>query len=126
MDRARPGSRVAVLGASTKDDRYSFKAVKMLAEHDHIPIPVHPKGHVVNGITAVKSLDDITEPVDTLTLYVNSKISSLAQESILKLKPRRVIFNPGAENRELAKALNEAGIETIEACTLVMLTTDQF
>jgi hypothetical protein len=126
MERAQPNSRVAVLGASPKEDRYSFKAVKMLKEHGHRPVPVHPKGHEVLGLTAVKSLSDIEQPVDTLTVYVNSKISSAALDEILDLDPRRVVFNPGAENPDLAAKLRDEGIEVVEACTLVMLRTDQF
>lgn len=126
MTRAAEHSRVAVLGASPKEERYSFKAVKMLGEHGHQPIPVHPAGHVVNGITALESLGDIDEPIDTLTMYVNAKISSGELDRILKLKPRRVIFNPGAENADLAEKLRAAGIEVVEACTLVMLRTEQF
>ncbi len=126
MERAKPHSRVAVLGASPKEERYSFMAVKMLKEHGHQPVPVHPKGHEVFGLTAVKSLSDIEEPVDTLTVYVNSKISSAALDEILGIKPRRVIFNPGAENPDLAARLRDEGIEVVQACTLVMLRTDQF
>lgn len=126
MERAKPNSRVAVLGASPKEDRYSFKAVKMLKEHGHQPVPVHPRGHEVLGLTAVKSLSEIEEPVDTLTMYVNSKISSAALDEILKLNPRRVVFNPGSENPVLAARLGDEGVVVVVACTLVMLRTDQF
>jgi len=126
MNKAAPNSRVAVLGASTNEERYSFKAVQMLKEYGHQPVPVHPKGHVVDGLTAVPSLNDITDPVDTLTVYVNDRISSAAVDDIVKLKPRRVVFNPGAENPELGRKLEAAGIEVVEACTLVMLRTEQF
>lgn len=124
--RAKPGSTVAVLGASTNEERYSFKAVQMLQEYGHKPVPIHPSGHVVNGITALKSLEDIDQEIDTLTVYVNDKISSSAKDNIIKLHPRRVVFNPGAENADLATELNKAGIETVEACTLVLLRTEQF
>jgi predicted CoA-binding protein len=117
---------VAVLGASPKEERYSFKAVKMLKEHEHIPIPVHPAGHTVDGVAGVKSLDDIDDPIDTLTIYVNAKISDSEFDRIMKLKPRRVIFNPGAENESLAEKLENRGIEVVRACTLVLLRTDQF
>ncbi|MEA1979841.1 MAG: CoA-binding protein [candidate division Zixibacteria bacterium] len=126
MQKAAENSNVAVLGASPKEDRYSFKAVKMLKENGHKPIPIHPAGHTVDGVDGLKSLSDITVNVDTLTVYVNSSISAQAYDEIIKLKPRRVIFNPGAENKELADKLNIDGIETIEACTLVMLRTKQF
>jgi predicted CoA-binding protein len=126
MPRAAEHARVAVLGASPKEDRYSFKAVHMLKEHSHIPIPVHPAGHTVDGVPGVKSLDDIREPVDTLSMYVGPAISDGEYERIIHLKPRRVIFNPGSENEALANKLRDAGIEVVEACTLVLLRSEQF
>lgn len=126
MKKATPGARVAVLGASPKEERYSFKAVHMLKEHGFEPVPVHPAGHVVDGLKSLKNLGEINEPVDTLTMYVGDKISDGELDRILKLKPRRVVFNPGAENESLAAKLEEAGIEVVRACTLVMLRTDQF
>ncbi|MDH4155718.1 MAG: CoA-binding protein [candidate division Zixibacteria bacterium] len=126
MERAPAHSAVAVLGASTKEDRYSFQAVRMLKEHGHRPIPVHPAGHTVDGIAGVKSLDAIAEPIDTVTLYVNAGISDGEFDNILKLSPRRAIFNPGSENEALAGKLEKAGIEVVRACTLVLLRTEQF
>lgn len=123
---APAGSRVAVLGASPKEERYSFKAMHLLKEHGHKPIPIHPAGHIVDGVPGLKSLSEIDQPVDTLTVYVNSKISNGLKDEIMKLKPRRVIFNPGAENEELAEVLESAGIEVVMACTLVMLTIGAF
>lgn len=126
MKKAEPGVTVAVLGASANEERYSFKAVHMLAENNFQPIPVHPAGHTVDGHPGVKSLNDITDPVDTISVYVNSKISDEEYDNIINLKPRRVIFNPGAENDNLAAKLEKAGIEVVKACTLVLLRTDQF
>lgn len=126
MSKAAPGSSVAVLGASTKEDRYSFKAVHQLKEGGYNPIPVHPAAHTVDGITGVASLSDIDQQLDTITVYVNAKISDNEYDNIMNLKPRRVIFNPGAENKELAEKLRQAGIEVFESCTLVMLATDQY
>jgi len=123
ITKAPAGSRVAVLGASPKPNRFSFKAVHLLKEYGFIPIPVHPAGHTVDGVNGVKTLDDISETVDTLTMYVNSKISDEMFDEIVRLKPRRVIFNPGAENESLAEKLDKAGIEVVRHCTLVMLDT---
>lgn len=126
MNKAQPASNTAVLGASPNEERYSFRAVRMLKEYGFIPIPVHPAGHTVDGIVCVKSLSDIEKEVDTLTVYVNAKISDNEYDNIIKLNPRRVIFNPGADNWVLANKLKEKGIEVIHACTLVMLRTGQF
>ncbi len=126
MTKAVAQAKVAVLGASPKEDRYSFKAVHLLKEYGHTPIPVHPAGHTVDGIPGLKSLADITDPIDTLSMYVGPEISNGELDKILRLKPRRVIFNPGAENQTLAAKLSAAGIEVVEGCTLVMLRSDQF
>ncbi len=126
MTKAEPKTKAAVLGASPKKNRYSFKAVQMLKEHGFKPLPIHPKGHVVDGVDGLKSLTDIKDKVDTLTMYVSSKISDKEFDNILSLKPRRVIFNPGSENSALAQKLSDNGIEVVEACTLVMLRTGQY
>lgn len=119
--------KVAVVGASTKPDRYSNRAVRMLREYRHDVIPVHPAHREVEGLSVASSLDAIeAETVDTVTLYVSARHSAGLATSLVRLKPRRVIFNPGAENPALSRQLEERGVETIEACTLVMLRTGQF
>lgn len=117
---------VAVLGASANPDRYSNMAVRRLLDAGHRVIPIHPAPGTIEGLPVVKSLADIGEPVDTLTLYVGpQRLAPLAWE-IVRLAPRRVIFNPGTECPEVAAALDRAGIAHTEACTLVLLQTGQF
>ncbi|MDZ4722719.1 MAG: CoA-binding protein [candidate division Zixibacteria bacterium] len=124
--RAAKGSTIAVLGASTKPGRISFLAMKMLKANGFLPIAVHPAGHDIDGMPGVRLLSDIQKTVDTVIVYINAQISSAEKENILALKPRRVIFNPGAENESLAETLISAGIEIVENCTLVLLKTNQF
>ena len=118
--------KVAILGASAKPDRFSNKAFHMLKQYGHEPIPVGPNLQSLEGTLAFASLDQIPKPVDTLTMYVGPAISSKLKSEILKLNPKRVIFNPGTENPELEMVLDEAGIRVIEACTLVLLQTGQY
>jgi len=117
---------VAVLGASNKPDRYSYKAVKMLGEKGHVVFPVHPGLDDIEGIHVYKSLEDIPDPLDTITVYLSAANSDRIAESILESRPRRVIFNPGAENPELEARLQAEGVNVVEACTLVLLSTGQF
>jgi predicted CoA-binding protein len=117
---------VAILGASDNPDRYAYKALKMLEERGHTPIPVHPTLAKVEKYHCLASLAEITQKVDTLTLYVNPSISSQMIDAITKLKPSRVILNPGTENPILEKALTEHGIAFEHACTLVLLSTGQY
>ncbi len=119
--------KVAVLGASPKPDRYSNQAVRLLIEHGHEPVPVNPGYDEIEGLPTVRALGELTPgSIDTLTLYVGPDRSAALADDIVQLKPRRVIFNPGAENRTLAEQLREHDLKTVEACTLVMLRTGQF
>lgn len=118
--------RVAILGASDNPERYAHKAFLLLREHGHSVIPVHPAEKIIEGVRSVRSLGEIKEPVDTLTMYVSPQISEKLADAILALKPSRIIFNPGTENPELQKKCAEQGIEVVTACTLVMLRTGQF
>lgn len=117
---------VAVLGASPKPERYSNRAVRMLKEHGHRVIPVHPRMDTIEGLPVFHRLEDIHEPVDTLSVYVGPDRSLALIDSIIKLKPGRVILNPDTPSEAIEKKLTEAGIPYLEACTLVMLTTNQF
>ncbi|MDF7809060.1 CoA-binding protein [Pontiellaceae bacterium B12219] len=117
---------VAVLGASPKPERYSNKAIRLLLEHGHDVIPVHPAIDSVEGLPVSRSLLEVVKRVDTLTVYVSAKLSSPLKDEIVQLKPGRVIFNPGTENAELYRALSAAGISFEEACTLVLLNSGQF
>ncbi len=117
---------VAVLGASPKKERYSNKAIQMLRSHGHRVIPVNPGHKKIDGLPVVGRLTDIPQPVDTVTVYVGPDHIGPLIPDIVKLKPARVILNPGAESDELVKALNRAKIPHLEACTLVLLSTGQF
>jgi uncharacterized protein len=117
--------RVAVLGASSNPERYSNKAVRMLKEHGHAPIPVHPVLKKVEGIPVINKLDQVSD-YDTLTLYVSPTAQEKLYDLILNTTAQRVIFNPGTENPPLQQALQDKGKEVVTGCTLVMLKTNQF
>jgi len=125
MEAKETPREALVVGASSNPERYSFKAMKALLEAGWRAIPVNPAGGAICGIEALKAVPSAGD-VHTVTLYVNAGISSKMSEPLLALKPKRVIFNPGAENPELREKLGAAGIETLEACTLVMLRTGSF
>ena len=117
---------VVVLGASENRDRYSNRAVRLLKNQGFRVVPVHPTLDTVEGLPVLRRLEEIAIPVDTLTLYVGPDHSKALIDSIVALKPGRVVFNPGSESPEVRGRLKQAGIPFLEACTLVMLSTGQF
>ncbi len=117
---------VAIVGASNKPNRYGYKAVMLLKEKGHTPYPVHPAISSIEGIPAFASLRQIPVPLDVVTLYLAPANQERVAEDIIHSHPKRVIFNPGTENPALVERLHTAGIEPLEACTLVLLKTGQF
>ncbi len=117
--------KTLVLGASLKEERYSNRAVHRLRAQNIPVVAFGMKDGMIGGIivdTEKKQYGNI----DTVTLYLNPKRQKEFYEYILSLKPRRVIFNPGTENDEFVKILNQNEIEAEEACTLVLLSLNQF
>lgn len=117
---------VVVLGASPKVERYSNKAVRLLLEHGHTVLPVHPAVDVIEGLPVYTHLQDIEKPVDTVSMYLSPQLSAPLADELVEMNPQRVIFNPGTESPELQDKLCKAGIEVEEACTLVLLHSGQF
>lgn len=117
--------KTVVLGASDNPARYSYMAINRLKAHQHPVVAVGRKQTAVNGIPVHKGQIE-AEDVDTVTLYLNPQNQVPYYDYILGLKPKRIIFNPGTENDELVRLAQQAGIQPIEACTLVMLGTGQY
>ncbi|MBK7309732.1 MAG: CoA-binding protein [Sphingobacteriaceae bacterium] len=114
-----------IIGASSNPERYSYKATKSLKAHGH---KVYPVGVKQGDIEGEKILTNKPVPgdVDTVTMYLSAKNQKDWYEYILSLKPKRIIFNPGAENPELVEKAKTLGVESIEACTLVMLSIGNY
>lgn len=118
--------KVTVLGASSNPDRYSNKALLLLNEKGHDVYPVNPGLDKIGDFSVYSSIDDINDEIDTLTIYVKPSILEKNVESIIKLAPKRVIFNPGTESEEISNQFEKSGIQTLKACTIVLLNTEQF
>jgi len=117
--------KTLVLGASANPSRYSHLALQRLRSHQH-PVVAIGKNKGMVGDIVIETEKKQWKDVDTVTLYLNPANQKEYYDYILSLKPRRIIFNPGAENEELAKLASDKQILPVEACTLVMLTTNQY
>lgn len=117
---------IVVLGASNKAHRYANKAIRMLQEYGYHVVPVHPKLENIEGLVVKHKLENILEPVDTLTLYIGPERSAELIDDIVKLNPSRVILNPGTESDPLELALMRNDISFVKDCTLLMLEHGRF
>jgi predicted CoA-binding protein len=117
--------KTLVLGASPNPQRYGYKATVMLTAHGHEVLPFGLRAGKIGDVEIITTLPD-DEDIDTVTLYLGPQNQHDYMDYMLKLKPKRVIFNPGTEHAEFEAQLKLAEIEPIEACTLVMLQTGQY
>ena len=121
------GKKTVVVGATPNQSRYAYLAANMLREYDHEVVPLGIK----QGEVAGKEILDIRKKpsingVDTVTLYIGPRHQPEWYDYLLRLKPKRIIFNPGTENDEFERLVEANGIEALQACTLVLLRSHQF
>ena len=118
-------NKTVILGASTNPERAAFVAAQRLVSRGHVIVPIGIKKGAVAGATIINDTPPLDD-VETVTLYLNPQRQEAYYEYILSLHPKRIIFNPGTENFTLARLARERGIETVNACTLVMLATGEY
>lgn len=117
--------KTLVLGASQNPARYSYLAINKLRSHQHPVVAIgRKKGKVLD--VEIDTEKKPVDTVDTVTLYLNPTHQKEYYDYILSLQPKRIIFNPGAENDELYNLAKTNGIQPMEACTLVLLSTGQY
>ena len=119
--------KTVVVGASPNSFRYSFRAVNSLLSNNEEVVALGIKKGTISGIEILDIRENPRiEDVNTLTIYVSPENLSGYEDYLLSLNPARIIFNPGAENYRFQEKADTLGIETINACTLVMLSAGTY
>jgi predicted CoA-binding protein len=123
----KKSKKTVIIGATTNSSRYAFLAANMLSQYHHEIVPVGIRKGEVLGIPILDiNQRPVITDVDTVTLYIGPQHQPEHYEYIMSIKPKRVIFNPGTENREFEKMITDSGAEATEACTLVLLRSNQY
>ena len=117
--------KTLVLGASPKETRYSYKAVKALLRLEHDVVAVGEKAGDIKGVQIHTGMPHI-ENVDTIILYLGAGGQKNYYDYMIGLKPRRIIFNPGTHNQEFIDICKNHGIEPVVDCALIMLNSDTY
>jgi hypothetical protein len=117
--------KTLVLGASSNPERYSNRAILSLLLHGHDVCAVG-LNHGFVSTCEILTNQVYFENIDTITIYVNPDNQEMLYDYIMKINPKRVIFNPGSENEELEKLLAKQNIPFVHACTLVLLASNQY
>ena len=118
--------KTLVIGASPNPARYAYSAVEQLRWKGHEVIAIGNRMGRIEDVDILTEWPDSIPDLDTITLYLGPRHQMPVYDQILAYKPRRIIFNPGTENPELMRLAKEAGIEVVQACTLVMLSIGNY
>ncbi len=117
--------KTLVIGASPNPMRYAHKAVRRLRSYDIEVVAIGLRETDIEDVRVIKGKPAL-DGIHTVTLYLGPANQKDYLNYIISLKPKRIIFNPGTYNRQLEEKARDAGIETVEDCTLVMLDTDTY
>lgn len=117
--------KTLIIGATPNADRYAYRAAHMLTAKGYDIVNIGIKQGEVAGVKIQKPDQPFTD-IDTVTLYIGPDLQPSYYDYILETKPKRVIFNPGTENYEFEKMLDQHNIEPVQACTLVLLSIGQY
>lgn len=117
--------KTLVIGASTKPERYSYQAIERLKAKGYPILAMGLKEGEIHGEIIHTTKEDWPD-IDTVSLYVGPAHQSNFIDYVVGLNPRRVIFNPGTENPDFENRLKAEGIFAERACTLVLLSTNQY
>jgi len=116
-----------IVGATDNPERYAYRAAELLQAKEIPLVPIGiKKGMVLREEILDLRLKPVLAGIHTITLYLGPQNQSEWIDYLIGLGPKRIIFNPGTENPLFFQKVKAAGIEALEACTLVMLTTGQF
>jgi predicted CoA-binding protein len=113
------GKTIAIVGASTDRKKYGNKAVRAFRDGGWTVYPVNPKADEVEGLRCYRSLGEVPEAIDRVSMYVPASAGLSMLDDIAAKRPAEFFLNPGSESPELVQAAQAKGLNPILACSIV-------
>ena len=118
----------AVVGASSNPTKIGNQVVvklKSIYSLDRI-IPVNPQTLEIEGIKAIKSLEELVNPVDTsISVITPPKVTTEVVREAIQLGIRRIWLQPGAESPEAIQLAKNENIEMIYGGPCILLMAER-
>lgn len=111
---------IAIIGASNRRHKYGNKAVRAYTERGDTVYPINPAQREIEGLTAYRSVLDVSNPIDIASFYVPPATGLNVIEEIAQKGIKRVLLNPGAESDALIRRCEELGLEVTIACSILL------
>ena len=115
---------IAMIGASDRPDRASYRVMAMLQGHGYRVIPVNPQitGEHVHGEYVFRDLSQIGEPIDMVDIFRRSDAAGSAVDEAIASGARSVWMQLGVIDAAAAARAEAAGLKVVmDRCPAVEL-----
>ena len=110
---------VAVIGASNDRAKFGNKAVRAFLQTGYTVFPVNPNETEVEGLPAFKSIKDVPERPEMVTVYVPPPVLVKLLPDIAQKGCEELWLNPGTESPEVLDEVERLGLNAIRACSIL-------
>ena len=106
---------IAVVGASSKPERDSYKVIESLLEHGYRVFPVNPneEGSSVLGLNFYPNLSSIQQPIDMVDVFRTSDAVFEIAEEAIKIKAKVLWMQLEIINNDAANLAEAAGMKVV-------------
>ena len=113
----------AVVGASNNPMKYGNKVLRTYLAHNRKAFPVNPKEPEVLGLTSYKSLSELPEQVDSISIITPPAVTEQVVEDAIAAGAKHIWMQPGAESFKAIERAKEAGLTVISGgpCLMVVM-----
>ena len=112
-------SSVAIIGASGDRAKYGNKAVRAFVRQGYTVYPVNPKETQVEGLAAYKSIEEVPERPEKISVYVPPQVLLKLLPAIAARGCEELWLNPGTESPEVLAEAERLGLNVIQACSII-------
>ncbi|MFC3579407.1 CoA-binding protein [Sphingomonas hylomeconis] len=106
---------IALVGASDRPDRPSYRVMKTLQDHGYRVIPVNPQitGEHLHGEFVFRELAQLGDPIDIVDIFRNSAAAGEAVDQAIAIGAKAVWMQLGVINHEAAARAEAAGLQVV-------------
>lgn len=115
---------IALVGASDRPDRPSYRVMKAMQDHGYRVIPVNPTitGEHLHGEFVFRELAQLGDPIDIVDIFRNSRDAAAAVDEAIAVGAKAVWMQLGVINEEAAARAEAAGLKVVmDRCPAIEL-----
>lgn len=106
---------IAMIGASDRPNRPSFRVMRMLQAHGYRVIPVNPRitGEHIHGEFVFRDLAQLGDPIDLVDIFRNSSAAGEAVDQAIAAGAKAVWMQLGVVDDAAAGRAEAAGLTVV-------------